>query len=61
MAPRSGRVTLKDLATDTGLSLSAVSYALRGLDFGLPLVGTGNPPAPSRPQNHHGLKWAPRR
>lgn len=31
MAPRSGRVTLKDLATDTGLSMSAVSYALRGM------------------------------
>lgn len=31
MAARSGRITLRDLADDTGLSQAAVSYALRGL------------------------------
>ena len=31
MSPRTGRVTLKDLASETGLSLAAVSYALRGM------------------------------
>ncbi len=31
MAARSGRVTLRDLAEETGLSQAAVSYALRGM------------------------------